>query len=91
MDATSNPNPNEPNPPTLTDLIIILDEPTLPTKSQHVTIAKNHTNVILERMGPRPYGDISESVRRIQIIKTMTRINQQLLIITKRLLLRERE
>ena len=34
MDATSNPNPNEPNPPTLTDPIIIPDEPTLPTKSQ---------------------------------------------------------
>ena len=34
MDATSNPNPNEPNPPTPTDPIIIPDEPTLPTKSQ---------------------------------------------------------
>ena len=34
MDATSNPNLNEPNPPTPTDLIIIPDEPTFPTKSQ---------------------------------------------------------
>ena len=121
MDATSNPNPNEPNPPTLTDLIIIPDESTIPTKSQpdpsntkeltskvweHFTklgggdlkepratcnyCKKNHTNVILERMGPRPCGDMSESVRRIRIIKTITRINQQLFIITKRLLLRER-
>ena len=116
MDATSNPNPNEPNPPTLTDPIIIPDEPTLPTKSQpdpsntkeltskvweHFTklgggdpkeerATKNHTNVILEKMGPRPCGDMSESVRRIRIIKTITRINQQLLIITKRLLLKER-
>ena len=36
MDAASNPNPNEPNPPTSTDPIIIPDEPTLPTESQPV-------------------------------------------------------
>ena len=115
MDATSNPNLNEPNPPTPTDLIIIPDESTIPTKSQpdpsntkeltskvweHFTklgggdpkeprATKNHTNVILEKMGPRPCGDMSTSVRRIRRI-TMTRINQKLLIITKRLLLRER-
>uniref|UniRef100_A0A2N9EIN3 HAT C-terminal dimerisation domain-containing protein n=1 Tax=Fagus sylvatica TaxID=28930 RepID=A0A2N9EIN3_FAGSY len=36
MDASSNPNPNEPNPPIPTDPIIIPDEPTLPTESQPV-------------------------------------------------------
>ena len=36
MDASSNPNPNEPNPPIPTDPIIIPDESTLPTKSQPV-------------------------------------------------------
>uniref|UniRef100_A0A2N9HI87 BED-type domain-containing protein n=1 Tax=Fagus sylvatica TaxID=28930 RepID=A0A2N9HI87_FAGSY len=36
MDASSNPNPNEPNPPTPTDPIIIPDEPTLPTESQPI-------------------------------------------------------
>jgi hypothetical protein len=36
MDATSNPNPNELNPPTPTKPIIIPDEPTLPTKLQLV-------------------------------------------------------
>ena len=38
----------------------------------------------------QPCGDMSEIVRRIRKIKTMTRVKQQLLIITKRLLLRER-
>ena len=36
MDASLNPNLNEPNPPTLTDPIIIPDEPTLPTDLQPV-------------------------------------------------------
>ena len=36
MDASSNPNPNEPNLPTPIDPIIILDEPTLPTESQRI-------------------------------------------------------
>uniref|UniRef100_A0A2N9F6B2 HAT C-terminal dimerisation domain-containing protein n=1 Tax=Fagus sylvatica TaxID=28930 RepID=A0A2N9F6B2_FAGSY len=36
MDASSNPNPNEPNPPIPTDPIIIPDESTLPTESQPV-------------------------------------------------------
>ena len=36
MDATSNPNPNELNPPTPTEPIIIPDEPTLPIESQLV-------------------------------------------------------
>ena len=54
------------------------------SQGQYVTIAKNHTNVILERMGLLSCGDMSESVRTIRIIKTMTRINQQLLIIIKK-------
>jgi hypothetical protein len=36
MDASSNPNPNEPNPSTPIDPIIIPDKPTLPTESQPV-------------------------------------------------------
>ena len=36
MDATSNPNPNELNPPSPTDPLIIPNEPTLPTKAQPV-------------------------------------------------------
>jgi hypothetical protein len=37
MDAASNPNPNESNPPTSTDLIVIPDEPTLPIELQPVS------------------------------------------------------
>ena len=40
----------------------------LKTLGQHVTITKKHTIVILERMGPQPYGDMLKSVRRIQRI-----------------------
>ena len=36
MNVSSNPNSNEPNPPTPTDPIIIPDEPTLPTESQPI-------------------------------------------------------
>lgn len=38
MDATSthNHNPNGPNPPTLIDLIIIPDEPTIPIETQPI-------------------------------------------------------
>ena len=42
MDVASNPNPNEPNQSTPTDLIIIPNELTLPTKSQHVPINTKH-------------------------------------------------
>ena len=42
MDVASNPNPNEPNQSTPTDLIIIPNELTLPTESQHVPSNTKH-------------------------------------------------
>ena len=42
MDVASNPIPNETNPPTPTDPIIIPNETTLPTKSHLVLSNTNH-------------------------------------------------
>uniref|UniRef100_A0A2N9IRF7 CCHC-type domain-containing protein n=1 Tax=Fagus sylvatica TaxID=28930 RepID=A0A2N9IRF7_FAGSY len=61
MDATSNPNPNEPNPPTPTDPIIIPDEPTLPTKSQpDPSNTKELTSKVWEHFTKLGGGDLKE-------------------------------
>jgi ribosomal protein L44E len=60
------------------------------TLGQHVTIVKKHTIVILERMGPRPYGDMLKSVRRIQRINKKDKNHSTISYHFKKVIVEER-